>query len=230
MLRKNHFTLIEIMMALAVLSVGMVAILGAFAVGFKANSDVIAEGMADEAAKNIMAWIKYNKAAAIGVVGATNSPAPGDIAVPNLSAAPPADAWKNSMTQDAANWKSPTNWAATSTSVKALAMPFSGGNILKKQVTDSFGTYHIYKVIRYKDLATDLNNLGGYGSESYYDPAYDNLEFEGNAVAWISQLTPTAVPPVKPVSSAVVQVTIEVSWPVSLPYDQRKKYLYSEEF
>lgn len=226
MRRKAHFTLIEIMMALAVLSVGMVAILGAFAVGFKANSDVIAEGMADEAAKNIMAWIKYNKAAAIGVAGATNSPAPGDIAVPNLSAAPPADAWKNSMTQDAANWKSPTNWAATTASVKALAMPFSGGNILKKQVTNSLGTYHIYKVIRYKDLATDLNDLGGYGSESYYDPVNDNLEFEGNAVAWVSSLTPSGVPTL----SSVVQVTIEVSWPVSLPYDQRKKYLYSEEF
>jgi Tfp pilus assembly protein PilV len=224
-LHRHRFNLIEILIALGILAIGMVAVLGLFPVGFATTRDAMAESSSADAADQMlhMLQFKLKQKNTVGVyqnwidmVGTSTTSGTGIPTVPATQSDVVIPAW-SLATPAAANW--------------AQIEPFTAGCVIKDA-----STVGLYKIIRFVHTkASDVIPAAGNSDakdEPFYSASDDILDFEAIAKVWKEKFN------VDPASGAAGELTwdkavvlnVEISWPANQPdVSKRKKALYRLE-
>ena len=125
--KKQAFNLIEILIALGILAIGMVAVLGLFPLGFATTRDAMAESSSADAADQMLHMLQFKlKDQTVWTNIIVNHQIP--------------------STKPVANWNtglpdSDTAWARIE--------PFTAGCVLKKETSAGVYTPGLYKIIRF---------------------------------------------------------------------------------
>lgn len=212
-MKRQDFTLVEIMIALALLGVGLVAVLGIFPIGVATTRDAMAESTATDAADQTLHMIRRMAKCSLPghVAGGCGSACAWKTTIDDGDEVPPE-------TDLAAAPESSLDFTPTADNYQNAEM-FTGGTMIKKP-----GSRGIYKLIRYRQAGGAHTSHG----EPYYKPDTDELDFEAIAVLWKSKSPLVAPDDPSPYSKAAV-VNMEISWPAHLPPEKRTKATYSLE-
>lgn len=236
--RNYRFNLIEILIAMGVLAIGMVAVLGLFPVGFATTRDAMAESSSADAADQMLHMLQYklkNQIEWTALIGTDADPGSiPEYAGLGLPATPIPPTWTNNTGFVDIN----TAWNSSVPPDDAkwlLLEPFTAGCvIMPNDPTTVKGRYKILRFADRKLVDTDpvevipartLPPENKAAGEPYYNAASDILDFEAIALVWkehFSVGTPLNY------EKAVV-LNVEISWPANQPYLKRKKALYRLE-
>jgi prepilin-type N-terminal cleavage/methylation domain-containing protein len=214
--KKQAFNLIEILIALGILAIGMVAVLGLFPLGFATTRDAMAESSSADAADQMLHMLQFKlKDQTVWTNIIVNHQIP--------------------STKPVANWNtglpdSDTAWARIE--------PFTAGCVLKKETSAGVYTPGLYKIIRFADKTPEETIPAGNAAEGepYYNSTADIIDFEAIAVVWKEpfwvDLNNDGIHQVSEdlgYDRAVV-LNVEICWPANLPdISKRKRALYRLE-
>jgi type II secretory pathway pseudopilin PulG len=224
--RHQRFNLIEILIALGILSIGMVAVLGLFPVGFATTRDAMAESSSADSADQMlhMLQFKLKQKDSFGVyqnwidmVGTTSGPGAGLPTAPAAEVPISIKDWNPALAATDAKW--------------LLIEPFTAGCVIKSS------TPGLYKIIRFVHTtpATVIPNVPSPGAanpasgEPYYYANEDILDFEAIAKVWKVPFTVDGTAAGNLGWDRAVVLNVEISWPANLEYAKRKKALYRLE-
>ena len=208
------FNMIEVTLALGVVSIGIISIMGLFPIGFTATRDATAENYASQAADQLLHRVPYMIR---GVPDGWNNiiavpAAPYDTYVGiNYNIYPPSDIDLDTELQ---------NFDHNNSSVADCINPAAPGGVAtlyrrKNRPTGVPGgdplPHGVYKAIGF----VDADSNGSYDSG-------ETLEFEGIIKVWRSQIESAPLP-------MAARLNVEISWPAMAPHSTRQKAVYCLE-
>ena len=225
----SGFNMIEIVLALAVIAVGVISILGLFPVGMAASRDAMAIDYAANAADQFLHQFEY----LIRLPATTTRPTGWEIYVLGAIDRTGGLTWDASWNK----FEIPDNSTMNITSERAdfevpadgdLLETVAGGSgttgneaVFRYAPGGSFSTAtRRYKVIRYLERSSPRDNE--------YDVGEDILDFDAIMVIYRgSVVIPTVAAPLPP--AMATSLNVDISWPAQLPEERREKRTYRLE-
>ncbi len=216
MMRKSFFTLVEVLIAMGICVVGVVAIMGLFPVGTSASRDAVMVGQAKDAATMILKFYKYC---------VENG---GDTAFKSLTG------W----TIDSVNtYIEKTIPALTSDSTKEVGnLPYAEGDYVS--INNTLGGTDISSLLEAAkckvQLHKQLNDTPQSGTGVYLVKFVSNYSEDDGTDTEVDDtlsivktwVTPVTIPDGATIPR-LVAFNVEVSWPAELPYEKRQREFYS---
>ena len=248
-LHRHRFNLIEILIALGILAIGMVAVLGLFPVGFATTRDAMAESSSADAADQMLHMWQYKLKTPSNWTKFIGGSDPTPTSPPNPTTGASTDSTAIPAAKQSQNNVITTqSWGASSTSAEwDLIEPFTAGCVIKDNTVPG-----LYKIIRFVHTTSDAIPSGLAKDEPFYDATQDILDFEAVAKVWKERFwvdsnnnnkrppqyvgeTGTNIDPAEDPAELLnygraVVLNLEISWPANQPDPaKRKKALYRLE-
>lgn len=225
----SGFNMVEIVLALAVVAVGVVSILGLFPVGMAASRDAMAIDYAANAADQFLHQLEYliRRPATASVPTGWELYVLGSI--DKTASLTWSSAWNKftipddsgmSITAERADFDVPANGELLET-VAGDSSSTAGNEAVFRYASGSSATRR-YKVIRYLERSSPLDND--------YDPAEDVLDFDAVMVVYRDQVSiPTGSGTSSVPYAMGAALNVDISWPAQLPEARREKRTYRLE-
>lgn len=200
--KRFRFNMIEIMLAIAILAFGFASVLGLFPVAIKAVRSSQAEGLANDAANNVYVYYK-------GFANAIKSP--GVYFYKDIFVNDSIIAW-----EDQDNFRTSSFGNDFLSALKAFNGPIVQGSV---------GFQPGMNLFQPVSLAPCFFLVLGSAD-------FKKTEFTAQIIVWRNKVdrlatpaTPAPAPPQFTYEQAV-ELNMEVSWPINIPYDDREKRYY----